>query len=264
MSTTYPSDSFVENINYIANLDKRLGTGLHLSKSNIIFNGGTQYSAIATLKVYNMSTFKTEVTTTTLMDINISTIDAFLANVKSELEAVYPITITSSSSYSIGYAAINVDTAVNDDTYYLRDLVIDIKVGIDTKYSIGSDAVGSLELIPALATITDEEMADMRAVVELVPHLPELLLVDDKAAEVAANLLLTNKDVVLANASAEAASLSAMAAKESAQKILDLTVSAEELPVGDTLSVTYDPNVGDMHFGFPKQSAEVLWGSEDW
>lgn len=242
-TTQYEADSFIDNINYVANLDKRLGEELALSKSNIVFNGGTSYAAKAILKIYNLATYKTETVTTADLPIGIATIDAFLQEVKEYMESLYPITMSYTSGYSLGYAQITTSAVLNNNAYLLRDFEIDIMVGSDTKYAIGSTVSGSLELIPKLAMLTDEELASIVGVMELVPHLDELLLTDDNAA---------------------IAVQAALDAQASADKILNLSVATETLAFGEPITVEYDPAIGELTFGFPTIPLDPQWRAEEW
>lgn len=238
--------TFTENTNHLAELDYSLGLSLSLSKSNIVFVNGSTYSASAKLFLFNRATNVTEEFTIASQSISVATFDTWLASVSGAVQGRGPFTFT--GTFTPGtFNAVSVSISANGNQYYLRDFVIDISSGGSVKYSIASNVVAPIEVLPALAAKLTNQVVD--GVLYASAHAADLATLVSSSADtaiVANNIASVN--IAASNIAAIQGALgNATIAQNAANSVKTLNTTSHIATVAP--SASYNPVTNTLDFG---------------
>ena len=155
-------NSFIENVNYVANLDNRYGRSVEIFKNNLSLRTES-YSVAIKFTYYNNETKELVDIVVNYNNVDISGFNAMLLNFKSQiLGSVGGNTFTCDASFTYTDFIINnvgiVNLKINslDDSIKTYGLNISINSGLNEVYNINGSVSDTLKILPSLALINDE------------------------------------------------------------------------------------------------------------
>ena len=174
-------NSFVENVNYVANLDNKYGRSVEIFKNNLSLRTES-YNVNIKFTYYNNETKE-------LVDIdgNYNTVDiagfnAMLLNFKSQiLGSAGGNTFTCDSSFTYTNFIINNVGIVNLKINSLNDniktygLNISISSGLSKVYNINGSVSDTLKILPSLALINDEVINNASIIADNVLNIENIV-----------------------------------------------------------------------------------------
>jgi len=256
------TNTFIENTNYLANIDFSLGKTLILSKSNIVFTNTSVYSADASFNVYNTSTGKNEVITNTTTLLTIVNFSTWLSSIQAQIQLAYPVVMT--STYVAGSSSsLDVSITTSSANYYLRSFNINIKADGILKYSITSTVVSPMQVLPSLANSFTPELVTSAITVatnvvsinKIASIAADITTVANSSLDVAAvvaqvipsmaEILLADNNAVIATIKASEASISAISALANKNATdADVIISTTQAGIAITQAATATTQAG--------------------
>ena len=184
--------SLVSSANYLTDLNSTYSKAIVLYKNNVLIQAN--HTIEATISYFDkVECIDKELIlkAPVVIDSNTSML-AELANIVSEISAqIDDATILNSSA--INGTNLLIDISVSTDSTILRTLNIKVKYGSILKYDLDSTSNEYIQILTNAGTINNEIFAAIIDVSNhIVPNITEILLVDDKAAQVASNTLLVS------------------------------------------------------------------------
>lgn len=185
--------SFVQNVNYVAELDNRYARIATLSKSNLSLVVGTTYAIDTTYKVYSKTTNMSTTVTVPSANITSATIAAYLAGLEISIETAYPaIAVAQSYTSQIDGNGFNIGTMsavlnVSGTDLYVMDLNIKIALLGVTKYDISATLTNTMQILPTLGGLTSDVIAAAIVVSDISPSVLAVALIDNYVTTVALN-----------------------------------------------------------------------------
>lgn len=230
------SKTFAENVNHVAELDNSLGYELELRRSNIMLNDSTVYSALAEVRLFNRATNETETVSVPAASVTAAGLDAYLGAIKTALEAAYPECVMTHNVTQGTFSNVQIAVVLSGNDYYLRSINIKISEPDGVQYDIDGQLVAPLEIMPNLAALTVETIADVSAVTANEANINAVAANKaniDAVAESLANINTIASIQNLANMTTVANDLNSM----DLNGIADVTVVANNLVLGAASSI---------------------------
>ena len=187
--------SLVSSANYLTDLNSTYSKAIVLAKNNVLIPNGINHTIEATISYFD----KVELIDKELLlkapvviDSNASML-AELANIVSEISAQIDDAIILNSS-AINGTDLLIDISVSTDLTILRTLNIKVKYGSVLKYDLDSTSNEYIQILTN-AGLFDLDMINSISNIgtQILPNIDEILLVDNKAAQVASDTLLVTE-----------------------------------------------------------------------
>lgn len=231
--------SLVSSANYLTDLNSMYSKNISINKNNIHIPNGIQHTIEATIGVFDRVT-STDDIINILEATNISSntdLIAQIQNIASAIDSIIADAIVANTSGAIG-SDIGLNISIQTDTTILKTLNIKVKYGSVVKYDIDSTSDNYIQILTNAGLIDINLVNNINDVAgEVIPNIDEILLVDDKAAQVSADTLSVTKmknevtamrDETIVNSNSSALSAaSALDSKNETQELYDLTVVAK-------------------------------------
>lgn len=172
--------SLVSSANYLTDLNSTYSKAIVLYKNNVLIPTGINHTIEATISYFD----KVELIDKELIlkapvviDSNTSML-AEIANIVSEISAQIDDAIILNSS-AINGTDLLIDIRVSTDTTILKTLNIKIKYGNVLKYNLDSISSEYIQILTNAGLIDLDIITNITT--QILPHLDEILLIDDKA-----------------------------------------------------------------------------------
>lgn len=183
--------SLVSSANYLTDLNSMYSKNISIEKNNIHIPNGIQHTIEATIGVFDRVT-NTDDIINILEATNISSntdLIAQIQNIASTIDSIIADAIVANTSGDIG-SDIGLNISIKTDTTILKTLNIKVKYGSVVKYDIDSTSDNYIQILTNAGLIDINLVNNINDIVgEVIPNIDEILLVDDKAAQVSADTL---------------------------------------------------------------------------
>ena len=153
-------NSFIENVNYVANLDNKYGRSIEIFKNNLSLRTDN-YNIDIKFTYYNNQTKELIDIITPYTNVSISSIESILLNFKSQIDGLIDgVTFNSYCSFSYTDFIINNTAIINLKINSLNDNIkvygLNIKINLDATeiYNINGNLSDTLKILPSIATLT--------------------------------------------------------------------------------------------------------------
>ena len=183
--------SLVSSANYLTDLNSMYSKNISIEKNNMFIPNGIQHTIEATIGVFDRVT-NTDDIINILEATNISSntdLIAQIQNIASAIDSTIADATITNTSGAIG-SDIGLSISVQTDTTILKTLNIKVKYGSVVKYDIDSTSDDFIQILTNAGLIDINLVKNINDVAsEVIPNIDEILLVDDKAAQVSADTL---------------------------------------------------------------------------
>ena len=217
-------NSFIENVNYVANLDNKYGSSIKIYKNNLSLRTES-HNLDFTLKYYNFDDKKIHNLEYSYSNILIENFNATLLNLKSQVDLTGLFDCDVSFNYTNfvinNIANISIFISSKTDNIKTCELNLKIRKDLNEIYNINGIVNDSMKILPYLASIDGEIFNDIITVSENIEDIQD--------AEENANTATTK---------ANEASNSAISASVSAASALASKVSAENSATTATIKAS--------------------------
>lgn len=189
---------FAENINYIAELDKKYGYSYSLSKSNISTYSHT-YSATLTIGIYDRSIQRIVESSVSVTGVNALTFDAKVVELVTlaNLLNTYTTYIGTSTANS-AFASIGIEVTSNNTEYIIESLALALNDGTSDIYVVSGKPIESIAVLPYIATLDEnilESVVSVSSNIEDIQNAEENALLAISARDKADAFANANRDV---------------------------------------------------------------------
>ena len=179
------SNSFIENVNYVAKLDNAFGDNISLNKTNISFRGTTANVKFK-LSYYDNSLMKILSVETLFNNASYTDLNSILSQFKSNVENIIGVNCnftlsTNNNAYLVSLVNISLSSSNNDIKFVELKFEME-KDGIDL-YDVYGKITNPLKILPHLA-LYDEIL--ISSIVSIDSHKNELLNVNTNISEIVA------------------------------------------------------------------------------
>ena len=179
------SNSFIENVNYVAKLDNAFGDNISLNKTNISFRGTTANVKFK-LSYYDNSLMKILSVETLFNNASYTDLNSILSQFKSNVENIIGVNCnftlsTNNNAYLVSLVNISLSSSNNDIKFVELKFEME-KDGIDL-YDVCGKITNPLKILPHLA-LYDEIF--ISSIVSIDSHKNELLNVNTNISEIVA------------------------------------------------------------------------------
>ena len=183
--------SLVSSANYLTDLNSMYSKNISIEKNNMFIPNGIQHTIEATIGVFDRVT-NTDDIINILEATNISSntdLITQIQNIASAIDSIIADAIVTNTSGAIG-SDVGLSISVQTDTTILKTLNIKVKYGSVVKYDIDSTSDNYIQILTSAGLIDINLVKNINDVAgEVIPNIDEILLVDDKAAQVSADTL---------------------------------------------------------------------------
>ena len=223
-------NSFVENVNYVANLDNKYGSSIKIYKNNLSLRTES-HDLDFTLKYYNFDNKKIHNLEYSYSNILIEDFNATLLNLKSQIDLTGLFDCDVSFNYTNfvinNIANISIFISSKTDNIKTYELNLNIRKDLNEIYNINGIVNDSMKILPYLASIDSEIFNDIITVSE---NIEDIQNAEENANTAIAQAVIATEKASEAFASATSASSNASIATDKANiaiiKSAEATVSA--------------------------------------
>lgn len=179
------SNSFIENVNYVAKLDNAFGDNISLNKTNISFRGTTANVKFK-LSYYDNSLMKILSVETLFNNASYTDLDSILSQFKSNVENIIGVNCnftlsTNNNAYLVSLVNISLSSSNNDIKFVELKFEME-KDGIEL-YDVYGKITNPLKILPHLA-LYDEIF--ISSIVSIDSYKNELLNINTNISEIVA------------------------------------------------------------------------------
>lgn len=180
-------NSFVENVNYVANLDNKYGSGIELYKNNLSLKS-VQHDIELKFSYYNNDDKKIHSIVHSEPGVLVGGIDDTLLSFKTLVESSitgseFTCTVSSGVQNFVINNIVMVNIAIdsNNNTYKAYELEMKVITAGAATYDVFGEVKDSLKILPSLAMITT---SDIDAIVSVYEIQEEVITVSESIANV--------------------------------------------------------------------------------
>ena len=152
-------NSFIENVNYVANLDNKYGSSIEIYKNNMSLRTEL-HDIVFTLEYYNFTDKKLNTLKYSYNDISIDNFNSTLLNFKIQVELTGLFDCVVSFSYTNfiinNVASIDIKITSNSENIKTYGLNLNITKDLIELYSINGIVNDTLKILPYLASIDSD------------------------------------------------------------------------------------------------------------
>lgn len=202
-------NSFIENVNYVANLDNKYGSNIEIYKNNLSLRTEL-HDIVFTLEYYNFTDKKLHTLEYSYNDILIDNFNSTLLNLKSQVELTGLFDCVVSFSYTNfiinNVASIDIKITSKSENIKTYGLNLNITKDLIEIYNINGVASDTLKILPYLASIDSDIFNDIINVSNNIE--------DIQNAEENANIAISQANIATAKASEALSSANSASASE--------------------------------------------------
>ena len=180
-------NSFVENVNYVANLDNKYGSGIELYKNNLSLKS-VQHDIELKFSYYNNDDKKIHSIVHSEPGALVGGIEGTLLSFKTLVESsITGSEFTCTVSHSVqnfvinNISIVNINIVSNNDMYKAYELEMKVITAGAVTYDVFGEVKDSLKILPSLAMITT---SDIDAIVSVYEIQEEVITVSENIANV--------------------------------------------------------------------------------
>lgn len=218
-------NSFVENVNYVANLDNKYGSSIKIYKNNLSLRTES-HDLDFTLKYYNFDDKKIHNLEYSYSNILIENFNATLLNLKSQVDLTGLFDCDVSFNYTNfvinNIANISIFISSKTDNIKTYELNLNIRKDLNEIYNINGIVNDSIKILPYLASIDSEIFNDIITVSE---NIEDIQNAEENANTAIVQAVISTEKASESFASATSASSNASIAIDKAN--IAITKSAE-------------------------------------
>ena len=202
-------NSFIENVNYVANLDNKYGSNIEIYKNNLSLRTEL-HDIVFTLEYYNFTDKKLHTLEYSYNDISIDNFNSTLLNLKSQIELTGLFDCVVSFSYTNfiinNVASIDIKITSKSENIKTYELNLNITKDLIEIYNINGIVSDTLKILPYLASIDSDSFDDISIVADNIE--------DIQNAEENANIAISQANIATAKASEALSSANRASASE--------------------------------------------------
>ena len=202
-------NSFIENVDYVANLDNKYGSNIEIYKNNLSLRTEL-HDIVFTLEYYNFTDKKLHTLEYSYNDISIDNFNSTLLNLKSQVELTGLFDCVVSFSYTNfiinNVASIDIKITSKSENIKTYGLNLNIIKDLIEIYNINGVVSDTLKILPYLATIDSDIFNDIINVSNNIE--------DIQNAEENANIAITQANIATVKASEALSSANSASASE--------------------------------------------------
>jgi len=238
---------FTDSVNYLAGLDHSYGKAFSLVKNNISMQTGKVYSCTATLNLYDDTDKLIHPVVLADDTVTLATIEAFIASIKTTIEASYPtVTVESSAVGALQLITIKVAGATDDTRYLINGFTLEIKIDGSQLYTVDADILNPYNVIPSLVMNMDTMVTSGMAITNNIADIQSVIDNIDVVNTVALNSIDVNL-VAGSIANVHAVGENLLDVGVVSNNILDVNIAADNIAsintVANDLALGVDSNI---------------------
>ena len=228
-------NSFIENVNYLANLDNKYGSRVEIYKNNLSLRTEL-HDIVFTLEYYNFSDKKLHTLEYLYSDISIDNFNSTLLNLKSQVELTGLFDCVVSFSYTNfvinNVANIDIKITSNSDNIKTYGFNLNITKDLTEIYNINGIVSDTLKILPVVASLDSSFIDAVTTIQENIDVIKNAeanaIIASEKAVEAlsSSNIAIENATISINNASV--AILSANNSEISAELALTSATAATQ------------------------------------
>ena len=203
-------NSFIENVNYLANLDNKYGSRVEIYKNNLSLRTEL-HDIVFTLEYYNFSDKKLHTLEYSYSDISIDNFNSTLLNLKSqvELNGLFDCVVSFSYTNFIINNVANIDIKIisNSDNIKTYGFNLNITKDLTEIYNINGIVSDTLKILPVVASFDSSFIDGVATIQENIYVIQNAeanaIIASEKAVEAlsSSNIAIENATISINNAS---------------------------------------------------------------
>lgn len=203
-------NSFIENVNYVANLDNKYGSRVEIYKNNLSLRTEL-HDIVFTLEYYNFSDKKLHTLEYLYSDISIDNFNSTLLNLKSQVELTGLFDCVVSFSYTNfvinNVANIDIKITSNSDNIKTYGFNLNITKDLTEIYNINGIVSDTLKILPVVASLDSSFIDAVTTIQENIDVIKNaeanVIIASEKAVEAlsSSNIAIENATISINNAS---------------------------------------------------------------
>lgn len=201
-------NSFVENVNYVANLDNKYGSGIELYKNNLSLKS-VQHDIELKFSYYSNYDKKIHSIVHLEPGVLVGGIDDTLLSFKTLVESSitgseFTCTVSSGVQNFVinNVVMVNINIVSNSNIYKTYELEMKVVTAGDVTYNVFGEVKDSLKILPSLATITASDIdaiANVYEIQEYIITVSENIANVETVSDSIANVNITGTNIMNVN-----------------------------------------------------------------